>query len=122
MIESGFGQMFTIIGLLTLTTSLIAFIAPVYGVHKRIRQSKEEELSWVNQQIAFRRKLLKSPEHTKQSGEMADLVTYRGLVDSLSEWPFTTSNYMRFVLYAFLPLITWGIGLVAENLIGNLLN
>ena len=121
MIESGFGQMFTIIGLLTLTTSLIAFIAPVYGVHKRIRQFKEEELSWVNEQITYRRKLFKSPEHTKQSGEMADLVTYRGLVNSLSEWPFTTSNYMRFVLYAFLPLITWGIGLVAENLINSLL-
>ena len=48
---------------------------------------------------------------------MADLVAYRDMIQSVSEWPFTLSTYTRLALYALLPVATWGIGLVAEEVL-----
>ena len=52
---------------------------------------------------------------------MADLVAYRGLVQGVPEWPFTTSTYTRLILYAFIPVVSWSIGIVAEGLLGRAL-
>ena len=52
---------------------------------------------------------------------MADLVAYRNLVSSVSEWPFTSSNYARILLYALIPAASWGLGLVAEQFVEQLL-
>jgi hypothetical protein len=50
---------------------------------------------------------------------MADLVAYRGMIESVPEWPFTLSTYTRVALYALLPIISWGIGLVAEEFLSR---
>ena len=42
-------------------------------------------------------------------------------VESVPEWPFTTSTYTRIILYALLPIVTWSIGLVAEEIVGRIL-
>jgi hypothetical protein len=48
---------------------------------------------------------------------MSDLVAYRDMIESVSEWPFTLSTYTRVALYVLLPVVTWGIGLVAEEIL-----
>ena len=53
---------------------------------------------------------------------MADLIAYKGLIESVPEWPFTSSTYTRLFLYALLPVATWGIGFFAEELVGRLLH
>ena len=121
MLETGFGQMMAMVGGFTLVTSLLALLAPVQGVHKRIVQSKDTELSWVNVKIMKQRKSLQSQDFSPGHGGMADLVAYRGLVENVSEWPFTTSTYTRILLYALLPVLTWGVGLFAEELVGRAL-
>ncbi len=119
MLDTGFSQMMWMIGGVTLVTSILALLSPVHGVHGRIRQSKEEELDWVNAKISNLRCSFQDPDGTRQSGEMADLVAYRGLIESVPEWPFTSSTYTRIVLYTLLPLLTWGIGLFAEEIVGR---
>ena len=122
MFETGFGQMMWIIGLATLIMAVLALLSPVHGVHKRIRQSKEDELCWVNGEILKHRSSFQNSDTSRRSGKMADLVAYRGLVESIPEWPFTTSTYTRLILYTLLPLVTWGIGLIAEEFVGRVLH
>ncbi len=119
LIETGFGIMMWVIGAITLVTSILALLAPVQGVHKRILQSKHEEIEWLDDEISKLRNSLQEPDISRQSGRMADLVAYRDLVDGVAEWPFTSSTYVRLVLYTLLPIITWGIGLVAEAVVSH---
>ena len=121
MIEEGFDRMMWIIGGTTLITAALVLVAPVRGVHRRIVQAKDAELAWVNAEIAKRRGEYDRPASDRPSGELADLVTYRSMIDDVPEWPFTTTTYARFVLYALLPVLSWGIGIVAEELVGRAL-
>ena len=49
---------------------------------------------------------------------MADLVAYRGLIEDVPEWPFT-STYTRFILYMLIPVAFWVLGVVAEEIVGH---
>lgn len=120
MIETGFGQMMLIIGVSTLVSASLALLAPVYGVHRRICQSKEDALGWVNGEIAEQLPDFRGSESGQPGGRMADLIAYRGMIEDISEWPFTLSTYARIALYLFLPVATWGVGLVAEEIFGRL--
>jgi hypothetical protein len=122
MLETGFGQIMILIGGITLVVTALALLAPVGGVHKRIRQSKDAEIGWVNGEIS---KQLSAFQHSgagRPIGEMADLVAYLSLVERVPEWPFTTSTYARLVLYLLIPVVSWGIGIVAEEIVGGALS
>lgn len=121
LIETGFGNIMWIIGGTTLVLSLLAMLAPVQGVHKRILRSKKEELEWLDGEISSLRTVIKEPDTSHQGGRMADLVAYRNLVDGVAEWPFTSSTLVRLALYTLLPIVTWGIGLVAEAVLSQAL-
>jgi len=47
------------------------------------------------------------------------MAAYRTLVADVSEWPFSGSTYVRLVLYALIPLASWGLGVIAEEVIGR---
>jgi len=117
MIETGFGQLMLIIGGATLVGTALALLAPVYGVHQRILQSKEQALGWVNAELSAEQPTFLAPRADQESGRMADLVAYRGMIESVSDWPFTLSTYTRVAVYVLLPIVTWGIGLVAEEIL-----
>ena len=120
-VEAGFGQVMLIVGFTTLVSISFAMLLPVRGVHKRISQSKEAELNWVGGEISNQRSAFQSHQPDQPNGKMADLIAYRGLIENVPEWPFTTSTYTRIFLYALLPLASWTIGMVAEELIGRAL-
>jgi hypothetical protein len=121
LLETGFGQIMVLIGGATLVVTALALLSPVRGVHKRIRQSKEAELSRVNREISKQRSAFQNADAGRWSGKMADLVAYRSLVESVPEWPFTTSTYTRLILYALIPVVSWSIGIVAEGIVGRAL-
>lgn len=121
ILETGFGKVIVIIGSITLILTIFTLVIPVRGVHKRIRQSKGIELAWINDEISKQRDAFQNPDVKRQSGEMADLVAYRSLIDSVPEWPFTTSTYARLALYAFIPVASWSFGAVAEEIVGRVL-
>lgn len=121
MIETGFGQMMVIMGVATLAGTALAMLAPVHGVHRRIRQSKEEALGWTNGQIAEQQISFQGTQVGLPSGRMADLIAYRGMVQDVHEWPFTLSTYTRVALYVLLPVAVWGFGIVAEEIVARVL-
>lgn len=119
LLETGFGQMMLVVGGVNFALAGIAFLSPVYSVHKRIRQSKNEVLERINGEISKQRCSFQNADFTQHSGQFADLIAYQGLIKGIPEWPFTTSTYARIVLYTFLPLLTWGVGIVAEEIISR---
>ncbi len=121
LIETGFGLTIVLIGVPGFVAATLALIAPVRGVHSRIRQSKDAELQQVNMAIARKRDTLRSPEAGDKTGELADLIAYRGLVESVPEWPFTTSTYTRFFLYLLIPAASWVFGVVFEEILSRVL-
>jgi hypothetical protein len=121
MFETGFEQMMIMNGSIGLVLIALALLSPVRGVHRRIRQSKEAALRWVNGEISRQLNAFENSDTGRTSGEMADLVAYRGLVQGVPEWPFTTSTYTRLILYAFIPVVSWSIGIVAEGILGRAL-
>ena len=120
MIETGFGQLTLIIGGTILAGTSFALLAPVYGVHLRIRQSKEQALGWVNAELEKEQPTFLTPRAGQESGRLSDLIAYRSMIESVSEWPFTLSTYTRVALYLLLPVVTWGIGLFAEEIVSRL--
>ncbi len=117
--ETGFGQMMLYIGGGALISAAVALVLPVRGAHVRIKQSKEAELRWLNGEIYRLRQTFENQDATNSKGEMADVIAYRSLVESVPEWPFTTSTYARLFLYLLLPLLTWGIGVFAEEIVAH---
>lgn len=119
LLETGFGQMMLFNGSAALVVTAFALLYPVRGVHDRIRQAKETEISWANGEIAARRSSMQSSNGSRRPGEMADLVAYRTLVESTPEWPFTTSTYTRLFLYMLIPALSWGLGVFAEEIVSR---
>lgn len=121
LIETGLGKIVLIIGVPVFSVAVIALLYPVRGVHDRILQTKDAELKTINTAISEQRASLLANAPALRRGEMADLVAYRRLVEDVPEWPFTTSNYARFVLYLMIPAASWGLGVVAEEIVGRML-
>lgn len=121
LIESGLGTTMVALGIPLLLVAVLALLYPVRGVHDRIQQTKDVELQTINAAISAERSTFLEQDSRHRRGEMADLVAYRGLIESVPEWPFTSSNYARFILYLLIPVLSWGLGMVAEELIGRTL-
>jgi hypothetical protein len=121
LLETGFGGAVLAIGGMTLVVAALALLSPVRGVHNRIRQAKDSELRRIIGAISTQRSALEDPDASRRIGEMADLVAYRGLIEDVPEWPFTTSTYTRFILYMLIPVASWVLGGVAEEIVGRAL-
>lgn len=121
MLETGFVGLMIVIGTGTLVLAVLALLAPVRGVQKRVAAAKQQELEWTAAEIRRLRAELASDQSDRCSGDLADVIAYRTLIADVWEWPFTGSTYVRLTLYAFIPLASWGVGVVAEEVIGRLL-
>ena len=119
MLETGFMMLMLVIGSSTLVFAVLALLAPVFGVQTRVREAKQQELRWINAQISEQKAAFSGAPANRKSGDLADMVAYRGLIENVPDWPFTGSTYVRLLIYALIPIASWGIGIVAEELIGR---
>ena len=51
-----------------------------------------------------------------------ELVAWRGLIESVREWPFDSPTLLRFGLYLAIPLGSWLGGAFVERLLGAALD
>ncbi len=109
---------FTVAALMlgTLALAGVGLLLPVSGLRDNIREAKRRELAWCHDQIRHARK-----GGARSSGlSLADLVAYRGLVESVREWPLDTPTLGRFTLYLVIPPASWLGGALVERLIDAL--
>jgi hypothetical protein len=119
LFESGFGVMFSLLGVANLTVSAAGLLLPVHGVHLRIRAAKSEELDWCRERLRRARAELAARGATDT--RITDLLAYRGFVEDVREWPFDASTLVRFGFYLLIPLGSWAGGALVERVIDRLL-
>jgi len=104
--------------LLTLSLAVASLLIPVRGVQYAIAREKARELARVNEQIRLALAASGSPS---QLG-LADWIAYRGLIESVREWPIDAPTLRRFALYLAIPLGSWFGGALVERMVDALLD
>jgi hypothetical protein len=124
LVDQGFLWVFGILGTFSLVGAILCLALPARGVHQRLRQAKLEELDRVHRAIRGEQAALSGSAISPRADTvgLADLIAYRGLVESVREWPFDPSTLIRFVLYLGIPVVSWLGGALVERLVETALD
>jgi hypothetical protein len=96
-----------------------ALLLPVSGVQRRLSASKQAELERVDAALRGEAAANLASSGAPASGaRLANLVAYRGLVESANTLPFDLAVWLRFTVYVILGLGSWLGGAVVERLLG----
>lgn len=98
-------------------------VLPVRGVHEAIREAKRAALRECNARLRERWQAIdrRDPAAAAAGTGLHELVAWRGLVESVREWPFDASTFTRFLLYLAIPLGSWLGGAMVERLVDSAL-
>ena len=103
---------------LLVAATVLALLLPTWGIHLRLKASKQSELNQIRKAIALRRDPdTRSVDDAQQL--RADLALERRLME-ISEWPFDAGSYGRVVLYIMLGLGSWVGAALVERLLESL--
>lgn len=88
--------------------AVVAFLLPLLGVHRRLREAKAAELESVRKAIrAARERALATPGLESPGGRLADLLAWEARVADASEWPIDASVLARLAVYVGVGLGSW---------------
>jgi hypothetical protein len=90
----------------------VALLVPTQGVRRRIQREKQSELERVQAEIRAN-----LGDSKIQGGRMADLIAYRGLLESINPWLFDRSIFLRFIL-----ILGAGMSMIAGALVERLVD
>jgi hypothetical protein len=101
-----------------------ALTLPVQGLHRRLRAAKHAELDRIRAALREEPGALRGSPLERRAGTLsiADLLAWRGFVESVREWPFDAFTIVRFGLYLAIPLGSWLGGAFVERLLGAALD
>jgi hypothetical protein len=102
---------------LTVGLAAAGLVLPMRGVRVSIQAVKRAELRKLAEQIRAARESASEPGRLR----LADLVAYRGLIESVREWPLDAPTVWRFTLYVVIPLGSWLGGALVERLLDSFL-
>ncbi|MBT4521896.1 MAG: hypothetical protein HOC23_18005 [Halieaceae bacterium] len=97
---------------------LIIFAMPIWPVHKRIAEAKEQELAVINRRIQVEMGNKAGDQIAVETLErVAPLLNYRREIMRVSPWPFDASAITRLGLYIVIVPLTWAGAALIEILI-----
>lgn len=103
---------------LLILATVLALLLPAWGIHLRIKRTKQSELILIRKAITMRRDPgTRSVNDAQQL--CADLALERRLLE-VSEWPFDAGTYGRVILYIMLGLGSWVGAALVERLLESL--
>lgn len=106
--EQGFGLL---VGCMTGLAALAAaagLLFPLRGLRDRISEEKTRELASCRDALQRARDaLVEGRAIPSGHGRLADIVAYRQMVESVSEWPVDTPTVLRAAAYVLLPIAFW---------------
>ena len=100
--------------------ALAVLVLPVYGVHRRIAETKRRELDAVHHQIRAQRVALLATESEaarEAALRLPALLALRQSVQAVREWPFDVPTLVRFALYVGIGLASWTGSALVERLL-----
>jgi hypothetical protein len=90
-----------------LVFALAAFVLPLTGIRRRVRERKLQELARVRAAIAEARVRTVSGADGAGGGRLADLLAWEARVEAVHEWPIDASTLLRLGLYLLIGLGSW---------------
>lgn len=107
---------FLVLGFLLLV-AVGAFVIPVRGIHRRLREEKRRELARLRAEIRRDREAVAAlgAEAAAAAGRLPGLLAYETRVERAREWPFDTPTLRRFAIVLLLPLASWLGGALVER-------
>ena len=118
-VDRDFATSISVLTAICVVVGTTALLLPVLGVHRRIRQAKRAEIGRVEAAMRGDAGALASSAIAGRAPgpSLADLIAYRGWLESRPEWPFDTGMRLRFGLYLAIPLGSWLGGALVERLL-----
>ena len=96
----------TVPGLVTTTGALVyLFVAPLWPVHRQLRQLKAAELARAQEELNER--LATGEDNWAAKEDLAGLLAYRREINEIGEWPIDLSVIGRLLAYAVIVPLTW---------------
>lgn len=109
----------------------VGFLLPVLGVRRSIIAAKERDLDRLGREIRHEHARLfpteqagPDPDTTPGTGmdaRLANLVTYKTMIESAREWPFGASTLARIAFFMAIGVGSWVGGAVVERLLSSAL-
>jgi hypothetical protein len=97
---------------------VIMFIIPVWPLHRRLVQLKQQELSGLQERIEAVLAGSTGVNLTAtQIEKLLPLLNYRREISQLSTWPFDLGNITMLLFYLIIPPLTWVGAALVENLV-----
>jgi hypothetical protein len=91
----------------------MSFFLAVYGIHRAIHAMRQSELNRLNEQISHA--IASQSVASMKDARLGNLIAYRGLIDGVSEWPFSLSTLLRTALIVALGVGSWLGGALVER-------
>jgi hypothetical protein len=116
----GWASDLMLLALLALATfTLTAFLLPLTGAHRRMRELKQAELARVRAAIREAREVALNQGSARPSsgGHLADLLSYEDRIAGVSEWPIDANTLLRLGLYLAIGLGSWVGAAVVERML-----
>lgn len=98
---------------------LLLFFWPIWPVHRRLHQSKRQELERLDGEIA--RSPRPALDDLEGLSELNGKLSYRREIEAVSEWPFDGGALSRLLLYLIIPPLTWVGAALIEILVDSAL-
>jgi hypothetical protein len=114
--------LFVVIGATTLFATM-ALLGPTWGVHRRLREAKGEELVRVRARIEEAKERALAPRGSaEKAAALPGLLAYESRIEGVPEWPFDTPTLVRFGALVLLVTGSWLGGAVVERLLAVVLD
>ncbi len=90
-----------------LAFALAAFVLPLTGIRRRVRERKREELAGVRGVLAEVQRPAIAGAGEVAPGRLADLLAWEARVEAVHEWPINAPMLLRLALYLAIGLGSW---------------
>ena len=118
LLAIGASAQMVVLGVIALTSALgvASLILPSLGIHQRMREVKEAELSRVRGEIESRLEALRAGAGNA-AGELPALLAWEARVAEVPVWPLGGAVLIRFGLLVLIPVGSWLGGAMVERLV-----
>jgi hypothetical protein len=118
-VDRDFAASVSVLTAVCVVVGTTALVLPVLGVQRRVQRAKRAEIGRVEAAMRGDAGALAASAIAGRASapSLADLIAYRGWVESRPEWPFDTGMRLRFALYLAIPLGSWLGGALVERLL-----
>jgi len=114
--ETGFGLLVAFLAVVSALSAAAGLLLPLRGWRDRIADEKARELACCREALRRARDaLVEGRPIPTGHGRLADIVAYRQLVESVSEWPVDSDTVLRAGAYLLLPIAFWLSGTIAPD-------